>query len=70
MNLGIRGFRFTLAVACLFLAVGVGVLWKQSRAKDCPAHSKTAGHAANAIALIALIAAVALFGVCWALSNE
>ena len=44
-----------LGLATMFIALGVGILWKQSRARSCNLHSRTAGHVAVVLAFVALV---------------
>jgi multisubunit Na+/H+ antiporter MnhB subunit len=44
--------------AAAFIAIGVGIAWKQSRAKFCPVHSRFAGKLAWGIAALTLVLGV------------
>ena len=49
-----------IVAAIVMLLVGVGALWRQSRATSCPKHSRWAGRIGVALAWLSLIVGVSL----------
>ncbi|WP_165250359.1 hypothetical protein [Paludisphaera soli] len=47
-------------LAATFLAVALGVIWKERRAAACPRHRRAAGFAARTLAAACLAAGLAL----------
>ena len=51
-----------IVAAIVMLLVGVGALWRQSRATSCPKHNRWAGRIGVVLAWLSLIAGVSLLG--------
>ena len=57
-----NAIREIVAVAVVLAIVGVGAMWRQSRATSCPKHSRWAGRIGVVLAWLSLIAGVSLLG--------
>ncbi|MCU0875289.1 MAG: hypothetical protein MUE50_23405 [Pirellulaceae bacterium] len=51
-----------IVAAIVMLLVGVGALWRQSRATSCPKHNHWAGRLGVVLAWLSLIVGVSLLG--------